>query len=270
MTDTTHEREPSPAELFERFFGPSIFVPWTDVLLEHARPRPGERVIDLACATGIVARRVAPTVGRDGDVVGVDVDPGMLAVARDRAASEGVAVEWRRGDASDLDMPDDAFDLVLCQQGLQFFDDPAAALRESARVLDDDGRMVLNVWQPLERHPVYDALLSAEARHLGADLAEVATPFMFGDAARLREMLDEEGFERVEVTERTLEVRFDDPETFVALTIMAGAAVVPEMSLDDAEAREAVERDCEDVLREHRDDGTLRFPMPNYIASAYV
>lgn len=266
--------DPGPAELFEDFFGPTIFTPWTRILLDHAEPQPGERVLDLACATGIVARRVAPLVGEAGSVVGLDIDPAMLRVARERAASDAVAVEWHEGDASDIDFPDDSFDLVLCQQGLQFFEDPPGALREAARVLRAGGRIVLNVWKPLRHHPVYEALLEAEARHLGADLDTVATPFTFGDSDRLSSVMNAAEFEEVEVTERTLEVEFPEPDTFVALTVMAGAAVVPEIALDDEEERsaliEAVSRDTAGELERYRDGDRLTFEMPNQIVVGFA
>lgn len=263
---------PSPAELFERFFGPSLFVPWTEVLLDHARPRPGERVLDVACATGIVARHTAPRVGADGAVVGVDINPEMLAVARERSASEDIPVDWREADAMELPFADESFDLALCQQGLQFFADAGVAMKEARRVLAEGGRIALNVWQPLERHPVYSALLETEARELGAELEEVGRPFLFGNDERVEAVLEEAGFEDIEVLERTLEVEFDEPETFVALTVRAGAAVVPELAPEDpAERTELVEviaRETEEVLRAHRVGDRLRFPMPNYIALA--
>lgn len=265
---------PDPAELFEQFFGPSIFEPWTDVLLDEADPQPGERVLDLACATGIVARRVAPSVGDDGNVVGLDIDPAMLRVARERAASEAVTVDWHEADATDIGFPDGSFDLVLCQQGLQFFEDPTGALREAARLLRAGGRIVLNVWKPLANHPVYGALLEAEARHLDADLDTVATPFTFGGAERLSDLMNGAGFDDVEVTERTLDVEFPDPDTFVALTLMAGAAVVPELALEDEEERsaliEAVSRDSADVLARYREGDRLAFAMPNQIAVGFA
>ena len=266
--------DPGPAELFEQFFGPTIFAPWTRVLLEHAEPRPTEQVLDLACATGTVARQTAPIVQDDGRVVGLDIDPDMLRVARQRAASENVSVEWVQGDAMDVDLPDDSFDLVLCQQGLQFFSEPGRALREAARLLRKGGRIALNVWKPLAHHPVYEALLEAEARHLGADLDTVATPFTFGDADRLTDLMNGAGFDDVEVTERCLDVQFPDPDTFVMLTVMAGAAVVPELALDDEEERsaliEAVSRDSADVLEEYRDGDRLAFAMPNQMAIGYA
>lgn len=266
--------EPAPAELFEQFFGPSIFIPWTRVLLDHAEPEPGERVLDLACATGIVARQVAPLVGDAGRVVGLDIDSGMLRVARERSSSDGVEVEWREDDATDTGLPAASFDLVLCQQGIQFFEEPESALREARRVLGVGGRMVLNVWKPLAHHPVYEGLLEAEARYLGADLDTVATPFTFGDSERLSALMHGAGFQDVEVTEQTLDVEFPDPDTFVALTVMAGAAVVPELALESEEERsaliEAVSRDSAEVLERHRDGDRLAFAMPNQIAVGYA
>jgi ubiquinone/menaquinone biosynthesis C-methylase UbiE len=266
--------DPGPAELFERFFGPAIFVPWTQVLLEHAEPRPSEQVLDLGCGTGTVARQVALRLQDEGTVVGLDNDPDMLRVARQRASSENVTVEWIEADAMDIELPDDAFDLVLCQQGLQFFPEPLRALREAARVLRTGGRIALNVWKPLAHHPVYEALFEAEARHLDADLDTVATPFTFGDTDRLSSLMDDAGFEDVQITERTLNVEFSDPDTFVTLTVMAGAAVLPELAVEDEDERsaliEAVSRDSADVLEQYRDGDHLAFPMPNQIATGFA
>jgi hypothetical protein len=145
-------------------------------------------------------------------------------------------------------------------------------VKEMGRVLDDGGRMAANVWQPLQHHPVYEALLEAEARHLRADLRDVATPFMFGDARRLHGLLHDAGLQDVEITEHTLDVVFDDPEMFVALTVMAGAAVVPDLEPSDESERHAlvaaIRRDCGDVLEGYRDGDVLRFPTPSYIATA--
>jgi SAM-dependent methyltransferase len=110
----SQQQSPTPAEMFDQYFGPALFTPWAHVLLEYAAPQPGERVLDLACGTGTVARHVVPVVGATGKVVAVDISPDMLAAARSHPAPEGAPIEWRAGDATSLDLPDDAFDLVLC------------------------------------------------------------------------------------------------------------------------------------------------------------
>jgi ubiquinone/menaquinone biosynthesis C-methylase UbiE len=139
--------------------------------------QPGERALDVACGTGSVARHVAPLVGAAGQVVGLDISPAMLAVARALPASAGAPIAWQEGNAIRLDLPDDAFELVLCQQGLQFFPDRAAALREMRRVLTAGGRVAISVWQALQRHPVYAALFHATARHLGTTIDTVDVSF---------------------------------------------------------------------------------------------
>jgi ubiquinone/menaquinone biosynthesis C-methylase UbiE len=271
--EAEERQNPTPAEMFDRYFGPTIFGPWARVLLEHATPLPGERVLDLACGTGTVARQVAPVVGVNAKVVAVDINPDMLAVARSHPAPPGATIEWRVGDASSLDLPDGAFDLALCQQGLQFFPDRAAALREVRRVLTGSGRLVLNVWQALDRHPVFQALCEAEARHLGVALADVATPWSLPDDVQLRALMSEAGFQRVEITAESREAHFPSADRFVELTVLAGAAVVPTFDHEDAAARlaltEAVARETEPILQHYRSGASLVIPTSWLFAVAY-
>lgn len=110
-------------ENYERYFVPAIGRPLADALADLAGIRPGQRVLDLACGTGIVASVAAERVGADGSVAGVDINPGMLAVARSTPAS-GAPISWHEATADALPFPDGAFDLVLCQLGLQFFPEP--------------------------------------------------------------------------------------------------------------------------------------------------
>ncbi len=262
----------TPAWMFERYFGPAIFIPWARVLLEYAAPQPGERVLDLACATGIVTRHVAPIVGVNGKVVALDINPDMLAVGRALPVPEGAAIEWREGNASALDLPDGAFDLVLCQQGLQFFPDRAGAVREMRRVLTDSGRVVLSLWRALQYHPVYEALFEAAARYLGMPVSDLASPFSFPDAEELRALLSDAGFQRITIVPRTLDAHFPSPERFVQLTVLAGAAVDPDAADADPAIRDAlvdaVARETEAVVQRYRDGNRLTFPMSWHIAVA--
>lgn len=262
----------NPAETYERYLGPAIADPWARVLLEYAAPKPGERVLDVACGTGSVARQAAPLVGAEGRVVALDINPEMLAVGRALPAPAGEAIEWREGNAAALALPDGTFDLVLCQQGLQFFADRAASLREMRRVLPDAGRVVLSVWQALQFHPVYEALLTATARHLRTALSDVALSFCLGDAEELRVLLSDAGFQQAGVISRSLDVHLPSPDRFVQFTVLGAATSVPAFAQLDAAARselvEAVTLEMEAVMQHYRSEDTLTFRMSTHIAVA--
>jgi SAM-dependent methyltransferase len=143
----------SAPEVYEAELVPAIFGAWAPVVVDLCDPRPGERVLDLACGTGVVARLAARRVGPTGRVVGVDPNPRMLAVARAGVAPEpGAApVEWRQAGAEALPLADAGFDVVCCQLGLQFFIDRPVALREMHRVLAPGGQLALMVWRSIDR-----------------------------------------------------------------------------------------------------------------------
>ena len=124
-----------PDELYERYLVPAKFGPWAADLVALGAPKSGERVLDVACGTGVVTRLVVPHVGAKGKVVGLDLNAGRLEVARALSSISGITIEWREADVSALPFPDANFDLVTCQQGFQFFPDRLVALREMFRVL---------------------------------------------------------------------------------------------------------------------------------------
>jgi ubiquinone/menaquinone biosynthesis C-methylase UbiE len=132
---------PNPAEGYESYMVPTLFGPCATNLIEAADPKPGERILDLGCGTGIVARQVASRVGAKGKVTGIDVSPNMLAVARVAADRKGLTIEWSEGNAEQLHFPDSSFDLVLCQFALMFVTNKAVALAEMRRVVTEKGRV---------------------------------------------------------------------------------------------------------------------------------
>jgi ubiquinone/menaquinone biosynthesis C-methylase UbiE len=269
----SHGQRPNPAETYEQYLGPAIADPWTRVLLEYAVPQPGERALDVACGTGSVARHVAPMVGTHGKVVALDVNSDMLAVARALPPVAGATIEWLEGNAISLDLPDDAFDLVLCQQGLQFFSHRAAAVREMWRVLTNSGRVAISVWQALHRHPVYEALFEATARHLGATIATVDVSFSLWNADELRTLLDGAGFQHIEIAPQSLDIHLPAPERFVQLTVLGAATSIPAFAHLDAAARsalvEAVTAQTQAVAQRYRAGDRLTFSMSTHIAVAY-
>ena len=134
------------AELYERYPARYILGPWAPLLVDTARVTAGERVLDVACGTGVVTRAAAKRAGPTGRVVGIDLNPGMIAVAKSLPAPIGASIEWLERSALDLRLENASFDVVLCQQGLQFFPDKLVALQEMRRVLDQRGRLALSVW----------------------------------------------------------------------------------------------------------------------------
>lgn len=120
--------------------------------------------------SNILTKRAVIT-GTTGQVVGLDVNTGMLNMARAMCLSPETVITWEEADAASLPFPKACFDVVLCQQGLQYFSDRKGALREMVRVLTPSGRLALSVWRPLERLPFFVALVNALEHHLGADVA---------------------------------------------------------------------------------------------------
>jgi SAM-dependent methyltransferase len=267
---------PTPAHAYQDYFVPAIFEPLAAQVLGCAAPEPGDRCLDLACGTGVVARALAARVGPAGRVVGVDVNPMMLEVARTVSAPEEPRIEWCQGDATDLDLADRSFDVVSCQQALQFFPDRAAGAREMKRVLVPGGRAVVAVWEGIDRHPMYEALADAEEPHLaalGVELTreELIAPFTLGDAHDLRDLLAGAGFEDVRVVQRSIDARFATPERFVERMEFAYAAVIPQFA-ESPEAFEAyldvVTKETTGIVERYRQGDHIVVPMHANVAIA--
>lgn len=259
-----------PAEVYETLLVPHAFAPWARDLVRRAGPQSSERVLDAACGTGIVARTVLPLVGPTGRVAGVDLSPGMLAVARSRVPGDA-PVGWHEASADALPFPGAAFDLVLCQQGLQFFPDKPGAVREFRRVLAPSGRVALSVWRSLEHHPVHEAMDEVVVRHLGASATAVA---FSSSVPELEALLAGAGFGDVAIEPVTKTLRFPSADCFVRSSIFAAAAVLPVFAeLDEAGQAalgEAMRRELSVTLRRHVHGDGIAVPMAAFVATARV
>src|SRR5213595_318643 len=209
----------SAPEVYERDLVPAVFGVWAPILVELAQPRPGERVVDVACGTGIVARIAAASVGPTGAVVGVDLNPGMLNVARSVVSTDsrsGQPLLWQEASADKLPFPDGSFDIVYCQLGLQFFADRPAALREMRRVLSPEGRLALMVWRGIGESPGFAVLAASLEEHVGqAAAAIMRAPFGLSNADELAALVRDAGFQDVAIQQRVGTVRFPSVEKFV-------------------------------------------------------
>lgn len=244
----------NPPANYERFFVPAIGAPLATDLIRLTALRPGERVLDAACGTGVVARLASQQVGDTGTVAGLDVNPGMLAVARS-ATPPGMPIEWHEASAEAMPLPDASFDVVLCQMGLQFMPDKHAALREMWRVLVRGGRLILKVPGPTPRP--FAMMGEALARHIGAEAAGfVDHVFSLHDAAKIQNLVRGAGFHDVSVQSDTKPLRLPPPEEFlwqyVHSTPLAGAVA----QVDD-ERLGSLERDVVAKWQEFVEDRVL-------------
>lgn len=258
----------SGPEAYEQYLVPPLFAPWAEQLIEHAGLQDGDRVLDIGCGTGIVARRAAGHVGEEGTVVGLDINEGMLEVAAAASAELTPAIEWRQGDATDLPFPDKAFDVIFCQQALQFIEDPAATLREMHRVLAPDGRIAISVLRSLAFNAGYDELAEALERHVSADAGRMMrSPFRGYTRDELRTLAEDAGFREPVVTIEISSVRYPSVEEFVRREAVSSPLAGPLGSLD-RETREALLQDIEEALRDYSDDRGIVIPLASHVLVA--
>jgi len=173
-------------------------------MLDLTRPRPGERVLELACGAGGLGLAAAERVGPDGEVLVSDVVPEMVRIAAERAAARGLAnVSSRPLDLDAIDQPAAAHDIVLCREGLMFAHDHGGAVAEVARVLRPGGRVAVSVWGPRDANPWLAAVLDSASAELGIPLPPpgVRGPFSLDDGDELAELFRSAGFADVAVQE---------------------------------------------------------------------
>ncbi len=252
------------AELYESTLVPAIFDPWAVDLLKRVAPLAGKRVLDVATGTGIVARRGAPLVGPTGTVVGLDLSPGMLAVARVQA--RGLSIEWIEGDAQSLPFNESSFDVALIQQGLQFFPDPAKAARELYRVLRPDGQVGISVWLGVDHNPYGKALPDALDRHIDPKAgAKMRAPFADHALTLLDTVLRDANFRdvRIDVVRHNMYVA--SPSDFVRqhLTSLPFSATIVEKG---EAAGEAVVRDVLKALSAYETETGWVIPWESAVA----
>lgn len=253
------------AENYQRFFVPAIATPVSESLLRTAALQPGERVVDVACGTGIVTRAAAEAVGPTGAVTGVDVAPDMIGVAKATPAPTAPPIEWHEADAADLPLPDDSYDVALCQMGLMFMEDRAGALAEMRRVLRPGGRVVVNTPGAIQRP--FELMEEAIVAHISPELGGfVRAVFSMHDPDELAGLLREAGFEDVSATVETTTLQLPGPAEFlweyINLTPMG-----PFVAQAPEEAQQAMEAQVVEAWQPFVVDGGVPADQPMVIAS---
>ncbi|ASC70902.1 2-methyl-6-phytyl-1,4-hydroquinone methyltransferase [Halomicronema hongdechloris C2206] len=252
------------AEAYEQLLAPALFTEWTPRLADAADIQEGQHVLDVACGTGVLARVVAERVGRNGSVSGVDVNPGMLAVANRIAP----AVEWREGDAESLLYANDSFDAVLSQFGLMLFAAPIIALQEMRRVLKPGGHLAVAVFGSLEDLPAYGAIANVYEHQVGKAVGDaLRMPFSMGDPDTLASVFASAGITSAAIRMEEGMARFSSVRNMV-LADVKGWFPFAGIHLNE-DTIEAVVEEAETVLEAFQtDSGAVEFRVPVHIITA--
>jgi ubiquinone/menaquinone biosynthesis C-methylase UbiE len=254
------------AEMYERWLVGPLFRPWAEVTFEEVKLSPGERVLDIACGTGIVARTARERLGAASYVVGIDINTEMLGVARTVAPD----IDWRVGNASALPLHDgEQFDVIVCQQGLQFFPDKPAAAAQMRRALSRGGRLAVATWRPDEEIPFFRDLRRVAERFLGpiVDLRH-----SFGNGAPIEALLRDAGFHDVRSRTIARRIRFDDGAPLLRLNTMAlvGMSAAGKAMADQERQRivEDIVSGSAPVLQSCADGSGIAFELSSNLVTA--
>jgi len=256
----------SAPAVYQEFLVPAMFAPFAKRLVEHGCVRPGLRVLDVACGTGVVSRAAAVVAGTGGSVAGVDLGEPTVAIARSYPAEENAApIDYAQADATVLPFDAEDFDVVLSQQGLQFFPDRAAALAEMRRVLKPGGRVAVATWKDIE--PPFSTIADALGRHVSSEAAQMMhSPFTLGDGATLAGLMSDAGFREVGVIDETIECTWASHPEF-ARRYIAASPIESVFAAASSHAQQAV---CDEVTERLAPyataEGSLRMPMSTNVA----
>lgn len=245
---------------YQSYLVPGMFIALADVVAEASGAGPGSRVLDIACGTGALSRRLAQA---GASVTGTDLAAPMLAVARELS----VGIAFMEGSADALPFPDGSFDVVTSQQGLQFFPDRPAALAEMRRVLQPGGRLVVACWSD-HTQGAFLLIDQALGRHMGDEVAAmIRAPFVIDRESILEGLLADAGFCDVNVWTETIAARYVPGEGF-ARRIIAGGPVAGVFAAAPADVRAAVDADVDEAIKPMLDGDAAAFPMPSLVATA--
>jgi SAM-dependent methyltransferase len=250
------------AEVYERCFVPAIFGRWAPQVADAARVASEDRVLDVGCGTGVLARAAADRVADESQVTGLDLNEGMLAVARRLRPR----IDWRQGDATKLPLPVESYDVVMSQFSLMYFPDRSAAIKEMVRVLRPGGRLAVAVWGPYERATGYVILTEIAERRCGQAAADVLTaPFALGEEDALRVLLQEAGVDEPSIELREGSITFPSIEAFVE-TEVKGSPLEP--LLNEESYRALMEEAKEMLVQFCVEGGEVVMPMDAFVMAS--
>jgi ubiquinone/menaquinone biosynthesis C-methylase UbiE len=239
--------------------------PAHSLMLGMAALRPGERVLDVACGTGLVSFRAAATVGHQGAVVGTDISGEMVETARRGAAQRDLAnARFERADAEALPMKVASFDVAVCALGLMYVPDPVRALCEMRRLLRPGGRAAAAVWGArrkcgwAEIFPITDARVASEVCPMF---------FHLGTGDMLARAFEAAGFTEIRSERLSTTLSYASAEDALAAVFCGGPVALAYSRFDEA-TRRAVHAEYLESIAAYRTGDGYAVPGEFVVAAA--
>ncbi len=268
MKRETFQLSGNAAAIYEEQKVPAIFAPLAEATLDAVPLFDDDSVLDVACGTGIVARKVRARIGPSVRIVGIDLNEGMIDAARNLTDANSRSCEWRTADVTELPFEAGTFSVAFCQQGLQFFPDQGLALREIERVLRQGGRIALTLWS--EASALFKALAESLRRHVSSEVAERSlAPFASPGADALGSLVSEQGFGDISAQTLVVERVLGDPENEIPKEIMGNPVGPAVLERGDAVMGRIVVEVIE-ALSDYRRGGKFVFPTRTHLIQAKV
>ncbi len=253
--------------LYEQWWVPALMGTCAEDLVDAACLNAGDKLLDVACGTGVVARTATLRECSQLSVTGADINKDMIDIARGHAAVNGARnIQWCVGDAMDLPFENSIFNVVLCQQGLQFMPNRLKALCEVARVLVPGGRLVASVWK--SGSPFGSSLRKALGVRFGEDATSSwGASISLGDRLELRALAEDAGFRNCHVRYDVKIGRHPTPEEFIC-GVIATTSLSDEFVSLPVDERQMLIRSIIESLENYVDDGGLAYPAECHTLTA--
>ena len=251
--------EGSIPENYDRYLGPVLFEPFADDIAARLKEAQPGNVLELACGSGILTRRLRDTLSKTR-LVATDLNPGMIAYAQ-RKFLPSENIEWREVDAAALPFSDGSFDAVVCQFGLMFVPEKELAMREAYRVLREGGVFLFNVWDSMEHNRFDQIAHKTIGSFFDVDPPTFYDiPFSFYDPALIRDLLERAGFKSIEKSRVSFPCRSKSAAKF-AIGLVRGnptSTTIEQRGVDIDAVIGAVTREISKCCSETCADNTLQ------------
>jgi ubiquinone/menaquinone biosynthesis C-methylase UbiE len=251
-------------DAYEKYIVPAYTGAWAKEIVNRACLSEGEKILDVACGTGLVARIASEKQSSTDLIYGLDVNEVMVKKAQEIEEN----IKWHHSDVTDMPFPNNHFDVIFCQQGLQYFPDPALALKEMNRVLAGNGRILLSVWRPIEYSPFYASLYKVLEKYISIKAASTLSgAFNFGDLRKLKTLFANAGFNNININIVIKQMSYSPFDEFVVGGMMATPFFKDIQEMNESK-REKMLLEIYKSNQDYIDDNGLAAPLESYIVNA--